>query len=77
MLVRGGFGPAVYWFNSGLWIYLTPCKHSYVQWRDNQRWPRANLESGFQAQQAGYWSRVMGRRSWSSLQDAEAQSSFC
>lgn len=68
MLVRGGFGPAVYWFKSGLWVYLTPHSDSYVQR------PRASLESGFQV---GYWSRTTGRRSWLSLQDAEAQSSFC
>lgn len=74
MLVKGGFGPAVSWFKSGLWIYLTPHRDSYVQWSNNQQWPRANLESCFQV---GYWSKMMGRRSWLSVQDAEAQSSFC
>lgn len=74
MMVRGGFGPAVYWFKPGLWLCLTPHRDSYVQWRGSQQWPRANLESGFQA---GDWRRTMGRRSWLSLQDAEARSSFC
>lgn len=77
MLEWGDFGPAVHWLSSGLWICFTPRRDRYVQWRANRRWPRANLESGFQAQQAGYRSRAMGRRSRSSLQDAEAQSSFC
>lgn len=55
---EGGFGPGAPWFSSGLQICLTSCRDRYLWQGDNWQWPRASLESGFQPQQAGYWSRV-------------------